>query len=90
MPSRIWVNKMVIFTKHAKDKFEVLRRHGFLVSKDQVLRTLEYPELIDHSRYPLLIAQKQVSRKYILRVVFSKKSDIMKVITFYPKLLKRQ
>jgi len=79
---------MVIFTKHAKDKFEVLRRHGFLVSKDQVLRTLKNPEFTDRSRYPLLITQKQVSRKYVLRVVFSRKYDIIKVITFYPKLIK--
>ena len=76
---------MIIFTKHANDKFEVLKRHGFLVSKDQVLRTLKFPEFIDHTRHPLLIAEKQINRKYVLRVVFSKKSAIIKVITFYPK-----
>jgi len=47
---------MIIFTRHANDKFEILKRHKFFVSKEQVLKTLEKPELIDGSRLPLLIA----------------------------------
>jgi hypothetical protein len=80
---------MIIFTKHANDKFEVLERHGFIISRDNVIRTLKFPEIVDYrSRYPLRIAQRKVSVKYVLRVVFSKKSDIIKVITFYPKRVK--
>ncbi len=48
--------QMIIFTRHANDKFEILKRHKFFVSKEQVLKTLEKPELIDGSRLPLLIA----------------------------------
>jgi len=80
---------MIIFTKHAEEKFGVLRRRGFLVSKEQVLWTLKKPDLIDRSRLPLLIAQRKVSWKYVLRVVFERKSAIIKVITFYPKLSKK-
>ena len=30
--------------KHAEEKFEILRRHGFVVSKRQVRETLQRPE----------------------------------------------
>lgn len=48
---------MIIFTKHAEDKFETLKRHKFSISRELVVRTLENPDLIDYSRQPLLIAQ---------------------------------
>jgi hypothetical protein len=75
---------MIIFTKHANDKFSLLRKHKFLVTKQQVLKTLKYPETIDYSRTPLLIAQKQIDREHVLRVVYKKEGNVVKVITFYP------
>jgi len=75
---------MIIFTKHARDKFEVLKRHKFLISKQQVVKTVEYPDLIDESRLPLLIAQRKIDRNYVLRVVYKYEFGIIKIITFYP------
>lgn len=75
---------MVIFTKHAENKFEILRRHKFLISKKQVIKTLDCPDLIDKSRPPLLIAQRKIDRNYILRVVYKLEFGNKKVITFYP------
>jgi hypothetical protein len=46
----------IIFTKHAKEKFQILKEQGFTVKLKQVLDTLKNPDLIDHSRLPLLIA----------------------------------
>jgi len=40
---------MVKFTKHANDKFNILKRHHFLISKNQVLKAIERPDLIDYS-----------------------------------------
>ncbi len=75
---------MIIFTKHAENKFEILKRHNFLITKKQVLETLENPELIDKSRSPLLIAQRQIDRDRVLRVVYKKEFEVIKIITFYP------
>jgi hypothetical protein len=33
---------------------------------------------------PLLIAQKAIDEKHVLRVVFKKENGIIKIITFYP------
>jgi hypothetical protein len=48
---------MIYFTEHAKEKFIILRKHKFFVSKEQVIETITNPEKIDRSRLTLLIAQ---------------------------------
>ena len=80
---------MVIFTKHAEDKFEILARHKFFISREQVLETLAFPDGIDLSRSPLLIAQKGIDDKHALRVVYKKENNFIKVITFYPARIKQ-
>ncbi len=75
---------MIIFTKHARNKFEILKRHKFLITEKQVLKTIEKPDLIDESRLPLLIVQRKIDRNYVLRVVYKQEFDVIKVITFYP------
>ena len=75
---------MISFTKHAKDKFEVLKRHKFSVSEEQVLATVAMPDLIDRSRLPLLIAQREIDRNLVLRVVYKQERGTVKIITFYP------
>ena len=74
----------IYFTKHAEEKFEVLAKHSFEVSKRQVIDTLELPDIIDQSRSSLLIAQKKIDQKKVLRVVYKIEFGIIKVITFYP------
>ncbi|MDO8576403.1 MAG: DUF4258 domain-containing protein [bacterium] len=72
------------FTTHALRKFSVLRRHGFLVSKRQVVRAVEKPDRVDYSRLPLLIAQVDWDKRRVFRVVYRVKGDIKVIITFYP------
>lgn len=79
---------MIIFTKHAKDKFRILKRHKFVVLEQKVLETLSHPDLIDYSKLPLLIAQKKFDRVHVLRVVYKKEQENIKIITFYPGRLK--
>lgn len=69
-------NIQIIFIKHAKEKFQILKEQGFTVKLKQVLDTLKNPDLIDPSRLPLLIAQKSVDQEHVLRVVFSKENGI--------------
>ncbi len=75
---------MIIFTKHANDKFSVLKRHKFSISQEQVMVAIREPDVIDKSRLPLLIAQRKIDRSHVLRVVYKKEGDVIKVITFYP------
>jgi septum formation topological specificity factor MinE len=75
---------MIVFTKHARDKFVILRRHGFRILERQIITTIEKPDKIDYSRLPLLIAQRRLHKVHVLRVVYKIENDIIKVITFYP------
>jgi len=75
---------MVIYTKHAKEKFKILKEQGFVVQKRVIEETVKSPELIDYSQLPLLIGQKSIDEKHILKVVFKKENGIIKIITFYP------
>ena len=75
---------MVVFTKHAEEKFAILKRHRFPVKREQVLRALEKPDCIDRSRLPLLIAQIAIDDAHVLRVVYKQEGTAKKVITFYP------
>ena len=72
------------FTKHALEKFSVLKRHGVLISRNKVLQTVTNPRTVDKSRLPLLIAQSDLQRDLVLRVVYRVESGKMVVITFYP------
>lgn len=75
---------MIYFTKHAKEKFEILKAHKFIITKSQVIETLNKPDLTDRSRAPLLIAQKKISQTHVLRVVYKKEANNKIIITFYP------
>ena len=75
---------MIYFTKHAQDKFDILNKHKFYISKKQVIETIKNPEKIDHSRLPLIIAQREFDKTHVLRVVYKQEEGLTKVITFYP------
>jgi len=73
------------FTKHAREKFEVLRRHGVDITKDEVIATIDHSDIIDESRVPLFIAQRDWGEGYVLRVVYKIERNMYIVITFYPR-----
>ena len=75
---------MIYFTKHAREKFKILKDHKFIITKNQVVETLNKPDLIDRSRAPLLIAQRRISQTHVLRVVYKKENNNKIIITFYP------
>ena len=74
---------MIHFTKHAREKFKILERHGFKISRHEVLRTVAEPDLIDYSRWPLKIAQRNFDKTHVLRVVFKEEKSGKIIITFY-------
>jgi len=74
----------VIFGPHAEGKFELLRRRGFSVSKEQVLDCLENPDRIKEGYKGRRVAQKVMDPEHVLRVVFVEMEGMKRVITFYP------
>ena len=75
---------MIYFTKHAEEKFKILRNHEFIITENQVIKTVNEPDLIDYSRSPILIAQKNISSTHVLRVVYKTQNSDKIIITFYP------
>lgn len=73
------------FTKHALEKFEVLRRHGVFITKAKVLMTVTNPEFVDRqSRAPLTVSQSTLDQRRVLRVVYRQEGQNIVIITFYP------
>ena len=76
----------IVFTKHAAiDKFAQLSKHGFNVTKEDVVNVIRNPEHTDkESDKPKIIVSNSFDERHILRVVYKIESGIIKVITFYP------
>ncbi len=72
------------FTKHAVEKFAILAHHGVVISREQVVETVEHPDVIDRSRMPLKIAQRGLNRMHVLRAVYGEENGMKVIITFYP------
>lgn len=77
------MSKPIRFTKHARQKFDDLAEIGFIVTEEQVIDVLQNPESIDQDVSPP-IAQKALTKRHLLRVVFVEDEDEIRVITFYP------
>ena len=73
----------VRFTKHANEKFQLLKRYKFIVEEKQVLETVLRPERLDE-RDGQFLATKVISPKHALRVVYERRKDFLVIITFYP------
>jgi hypothetical protein len=78
------VAKKVVYGDHAKDKFVLLRRHGFVVSRKQVTETVQKPEKIEAGYKGRKVAQRSVSERHVLRVIYEDGPEEIKIVTFYP------
>ncbi|OGY24971.1 MAG: hypothetical protein A2Z11_04880 [Candidatus Woykebacteria bacterium RBG_16_43_9] len=76
----------IVFSKHAKrDKFPILAKHKFYLNDEDVIKVIEEPEHEDkESDKPNVSASRNYDEKHILRVVYRKEGDIIRIITFYP------
>ncbi len=72
------------FTKHAELKFRDLEEQGFKITKEQVKSALNMPENILKGGRGRLIAQRGIDESHMIRVIYEKGEDSIKVITFYP------
>ena len=74
----------VRLTNHAQEKLEVLKRYGFEVPLEQIEETLLSPELVIPQTGGKFVAQKGITERHVLRVVYRLEGDDYVVITLYP------
>lgn len=73
----------VRFTKHAREKFDFVRRYGFDVDKEKVREVVLSPDRLDE-RGGQFLALKALDETHALRVVYEERKGYLVVITFYP------
>ena len=75
--------RRIRLTRHAAEKFDVLKHYGFEVRKKLVLNTILDPEHLEE-RGNQFFASRIIDSKHALRVVYEDRKDYLIVITFYP------
>lgn len=74
----------IIYTKHALNKFLLFQKRDIKISMSEVDKTINLPENIDYeSDTPKIIVSRKLNLKQVLRVVYLREGDIIKIITFY-------
>jgi len=78
------VAKKIVYGDHAQEKFALLRRHGFMVSRRQVRETVQKPEKVEAGYRGRKVAQRGITERHVLRVVYEEGPEDIRVVTFYP------
>jgi len=74
----------ILYTRHADFKFQVLKQHGFIITKEQIEDIIREPQKAELGRRGCLVAHKAISQTHLIRVIYRQQGDEIKVITFYP------
>ena len=69
---------MIYFTKYAEKKFDILNKYKVFFTREQIEEVIAAPDKITKK------GQYLAARKDGIKVVYSKKANTIKVITFYP------
>jgi hypothetical protein len=78
------VAKRIVYGDHAKEKFGILNRHGFEVSRSQVRETVEEPEKVEGGYRGRKVAQRAITERHVLRVIYEEGPEEIRIVTFYP------
>lgn len=74
----------IVYTKHALEKFRLLEKLGWKISKQKVNQTIRQPKWSGTSKLGQYATMSSLDQKHILRVIYDKVGDEVKVITFHP------
>lgn len=74
----------IVLSGHAREKLEILRDHGVIITEEFVREALAHPDKVVRGSSSRLIAQKGLDETHILRVVFIRQADRIRVVTLYP------
>lgn len=73
----------LIFTKHALAKLAVLKGLGWKITKTKVKQTINKPKWRGSSKHGQETAMTLVNSQHILRVIFNREHDRIKVVTLH-------
>lgn len=73
--------RKIRFTKHATEKFDVLKHYGFEIRKKSVINTILDPEHLEERGIQFFVT-RIIDSKHALRVVYEDRKDYLVVITF--------
>lgn len=62
----------------------MLKRHGFEVTRAQVEATIRAPDKVIPQAGGRVIAQRRITERHVLRVIYRHEDEDQVVITFYP------
>lgn len=74
----------ISFTDHALTKIEILKNHGWEISRQIVEDTIKEPDIIETGYKGRKIAQKRLTDRHVLRVVYEEKDEKITIVTMYP------
>ncbi len=72
------------FSEHAVQKLKILRSHGVEVTKKLIENTVSKPDRVVRGVGGRLIAERTLDHDHVVRVVFIRKEESVRVITMYP------
>ena len=75
--------RRIRYTRHASEKFQLLKSYGFVVTEEYVEDIIENPDRVGQ-RDDLSLAIKSMDEKYGLRVVYRRTNYNIVVVTFCP------
>jgi hypothetical protein len=84
MVEKMGLTKKIVYGDHAGEKFRLLRTHGFVVTEDQVKKTIQNPEKREDGYRGRKVAQRGITERHVLRVVYEEGPEEVRVVTFYP------
>jgi hypothetical protein len=76
--------KKLVYGDHAQAKFAILQRHGFEISRKQVNATVRKPEKVEEGYRGRKVAQREITKTHVLRVIYEEQSEEIHIVTFYP------
>lgn len=76
--------KKIKFCGHAEDKFEILERHGFTITREQVEDSVKSPDIVTEGSKNRKVYQKTISETHLVRTICEEGEEFVEVVTFYP------
>lgn len=81
--------KKIVFSQHAVDKIEILKKHQVFIDKGLIENAVQNPDSIDSGYKGRLVAQKILDEHHVIRIIYEETEESLRVITMYPGRRKR-
>lgn len=76
--------KDIEFSLHSIQKIALLKKHGFVISKEDVVEVVINPEIVSQGKSGRMIADKKIDENHLLRVIYEESDNKIFIVTIYP------